>query len=80
VTQEQRGGERSVLDILNAQEEFLGAQIAVEASKHDVVVAAYRLLASTGQMTANALRLPVTLYDPQEHYDKTATAWFGLGN
>jgi outer membrane protein len=80
VTQEQRGGERSVLDILNAQEEFLGAQIAVEASKHDVVVAAYRLLASTGQLTANALRLPVTLYDPQEHYDKTATAWFGLGN
>jgi outer membrane protein len=80
VTQEQRGGERSVLDILNAQEELLNAQIAVEGSKHDTVVAAYRLLASAGQMTAASLRLPVKLYDPQEHYDKDATAWFGFGD
>jgi len=80
VTQEQRGGERSVLEILNAQEELLVAQVAVEASRHDSVLAAYRLLAATGRMNAHSLGLPVQLYDPRAYYEKNATAWFGLGD
>jgi outer membrane protein len=80
VTEEQKGGERSVLDILNAQVELLGAQVAVETSRSEIVVAAYRLLAAMGRLRAAALGLPVPLYDPVEHYNKTAGAWFGLGD
>jgi outer membrane protein len=80
VTEEQRGGERSVLEILNAQAELLVAQVAVEASRHDSIASAYRLLAAMGRMNARALKLPVKLYDPQEYYERNATAWFGLGD
>jgi outer membrane protein len=80
VSQEQRGGERSVVEILNAQAELLVAQVAVEASRHDSILAAYRLLAAMGHMNARSLRLPVKLYDPREYYEKTANAWFGLGD
>jgi outer membrane protein len=80
VTEEQKGGERSVLDILNAQAELVTAQIAVETARHDVGLAGYRLLAAMGQMRAAALKLPVPLYDPADHYNKSANAWFGLGD
>ncbi len=79
VKQEQEAGERSILDILNAQQELLSAQVAAASARHDAVVAAYRLLWATGQLNARTLALPVTYYDPVEHYDEDAGAWFGLG-
>jgi outer membrane protein len=79
VKQEQEAGERQVLDILNAQQELLSAEIAAAAARHDAGVAAYRLLWATGQLNARSLALPVTPYDPKEHYDSNADAWFDLG-
>lgn len=79
VRQEQQAGERSVLDILNAQQELFQAQVELAAAQHDRVVAAYRLLAVTGQLTARSQALNVTVYDPQAHYDDNAHAWFGFG-
>jgi outer membrane protein len=80
VTQEQQAGERSVLDILNAQQELFSAQIAVVVSRHDSVVAAYKVLSAAGQLTARSLGLNVKLYDPREHYDDNSDAWFGFGD
>ncbi|MEI9886710.1 MAG: TolC family outer membrane protein, partial [Rhizomicrobium sp.] len=79
VKQEQEAGERSVLDILNAQQELLSAQVAAATARHDAVVAAYRVLWATGQLNARALALPVTYYDPVEHYGEDAGAWVGFG-
>ncbi|HEY0300998.1 MAG TPA: TolC family protein, partial [Rhizomicrobium sp.] len=76
---EQEAGERSVLDILNAQQELLSAQVAAAAARHDAVLAAYRILWATGQLGARTLALPVRYYDPIEHYDDHAGAWFGIG-
>lgn len=78
VKQEKQGGERSVLDVLNAQQELLGAEVSASNSRHDAVVAAYRILSATGQLTAQALGLKVQLYDPGRHYRDNANAWFGL--
>lgn len=80
VKQEQQAGERSILDILNAQEELLSAQVAAVAARHDTAVAAYRLLWATGQLSAKNLSLAVTYYDPVTHYDDDAGAWIGLGD
>lgn len=80
VREEQQAGERSVLDILNAQQELLTAQVAAVAARHDAGIAAYRLLWATGQLDARTLGLPVTLYDPTEHYDEDADAWVGFGD
>jgi TolC family type I secretion outer membrane protein len=78
VIQEQRAGERSILDILNAQQELLSGQIGLANAQHDANVAAYQLLSSTGQLTARSLALDVKLYDPLEHYNKDSAAWAGL--
>lgn len=76
--QEQQAGERSVIDTLNAQQELFQTQVQLATAQHDRVVAAYRLLAVTGQLTARSQGLNVAIYDPQKHYDENAGAWFGF--
>jgi len=79
VKQEQEAGERSILDILNAQQELYSAQVAAVTARHDAGVAAYRVLWATGQLDARTLALPVKYYDPVDHYDEDAAAWIGFG-
>ena len=78
VKQEQQAGERSVIDVLNAQEELFAAQVAAAEAHHDNVVAAFRVMEATGQLTAQALKLNVHYYDPHLHYEENADAWFGF--
>ena len=80
VTQEQRAGERSVLEILNAQQELLDSEIDLINVRHDSAVIAYQLLAAAGELTAMSLALDVKLYDPTEHYNRAANAWFSLSD
>ena len=80
VKQEQQAGERSVIDVLNAQEELFIAQVSLIAAQHDTVVSAYRTLSATGKLTAQSLALHVPLYDPFRHFDENANAWFGFGD
>lgn len=79
VVQEQRAGERSILDILNAQQELLSGEIDLSNAQHDAELAAFQLLAASGQLTARALALDVKFYEPAEHYNSVGSAWFGLG-
>ncbi|GAA0561119.1 TolC family outer membrane protein [Rhizomicrobium electricum] len=76
---EQKGGERSVLDVLNAQQELLSAQTAALNAEHDRIIAAYRVLAATGGLTASTLKLAVKPYDPMRYYNDNASKWIGLG-
>jgi TolC family type I secretion outer membrane protein len=69
-------GVRTLLDVLDAQQELLGAQTNLVGARHDQVVAAYRLLAAVGHLTAHDLNLPVKLYDFEEHYlDVRGKSW-----
>lgn len=78
VIQENTVGARTVLDILDAEQEVLNAQVSLVQSQRDEVVASYRVANAIGRLTAAALNLPVTLYDPQVDYDAVADAWFSL--
>ncbi len=80
VNKEQQVGARTILDVLNAEQELLNSQVAVVGSERNAEVAAYQLLAATGQLTAKTLALKVKLYDPQEYYDDNAARWIGLGD
>ena len=80
VKKEQEVGARTILDVLNAQQELLNAQVAVVSSQRDAYVAAYQLLQSTGQLTARHLKLNVKYYDPHEHYDSDHARWIGFGD
>jgi outer membrane protein len=80
VKQEQQVGSRTILDVLNAEQELLNAQVSVVVSQRDSYVAAYQLLAAMGLLTAKNLALHVRLYNPLQNYDDNAARWFGLGD
>jgi outer membrane protein len=80
VSKEQQVGGRTILDVLNAEQELLNAQVAVVTAQRNTVVAAYQVLTATGALTAKALGLKVTLYDPVAHYDDDAHRWIGFGD
>jgi TolC family type I secretion outer membrane protein len=78
VQQEHAVGARTVLDVLDAEQELLDARVSLVRSQRDEVVAAYRVLAAIGRLTAAELGLPVEVYDPDLDYYKVRNKWFGL--
>jgi TolC family type I secretion outer membrane protein len=79
VRQEQEVGARTILDVLDAQQELLNAQVSLVSAQTDHVVAQYRLLAAGGGLTAQNLGLDVEYYDPTKHYDEVRNKFFGTG-
>ena len=78
VREEEKVGQRTTLDVLNAELEYLGSQIQLVTAKRDRVVAEYALYGSVGRLDAQSLGLSVPYYDPLEHYDRVKNKWFGL--
>ncbi len=80
VSKEQQVGGRTILDVLNAEQELLNSSVALVTAKRTAEVAAFQVLAAAGALTAQNLGLKVKLYDPLEHYDSDAAAWVGFGD
>jgi outer membrane protein len=80
VQRENQVGSRTVLDVLNAEQELLQAQVNEVQAHHDEILASYQLLNATGQLTAHYLSLPVDLYDPAAHYEEVHDKWIGFGD
>ena len=78
VKEEEKVGQRTTLDVLNAQLEYLGSQIQLVTAKRDRVVAEYSVYSSVGRLDAQSLGLSVPFYDPFEHYNIVKNKWFGL--
>jgi len=80
VREEARVGQRTTLDVLNAQQELVNARVALVTAQHDRVVASYTLLAAVGGLSMPRLGLNVLIYDPQVHYQQIRDAWVGVRN
>jgi TolC family type I secretion outer membrane protein len=78
VRQEQEVGSRTVLDVLDAEQELLNAQVSLVNAQRNVVVQSYTLRSSVATLTAAQLKLPVDFYDHEKHYKDTRYRWFGL--
>jgi outer membrane protein len=78
VREEARVGQRTTLDVLNAQQELVNARTALVTAQHDRVVASYALLAAVGRLNMQTLGLNVTIYDPQVHYQQVRDTWLGV--
>ena len=78
VREEWRVGQRTTLDVLNAQTALFDARASLVIAQRDRVVASYSLLSATGQLSAAKLGLKVVRYNPQVHYDQVRDAWFGV--
>ena len=75
--QESTVGTRTILDVLDAEQELFNAQVAVERSQRDEVIATYTLARAIGGLTAQQLGLPVAYYDVTRHYDEVKDDWIG---
>lgn len=69
VRQESDYGVRTVLDVLDAEQEFMNTKVNFVRATRAHKIQAYRLLASIGKLTASELMLPVKIYDPQDNYN-----------
>ncbi|WND01775.1 TolC family outer membrane protein [Temperatibacter marinus] len=77
VRQESAVGSRTTLDVLNQEQELLNARVGLIRAQRDEFVAAYNLLASTGQLTAKSLGLSVEYYDPKKNYKAVKNKFIG---
>lgn len=78
VREEARVGQRTTLDVLNAQQELVNARVALVTAQRDRVVASYTLLSSVGRLSIPVLSLQVPLYDPMIHYQQIRDSWIGV--
>lgn len=79
VRQENAVGARTILDILDAEQEFLDAQVNLVRAQRDEIVASYQVLQAMGLMTAQDLALPVTIYNADRDLEEVRDLWFGFG-
>lgn len=78
VREEARVGQRTTLDVLNAQQELVNARVSLVTAQRDRVVASYAVLAASGRLAPQVLELPVPIYDPTVHYHQVRDTWVGV--
>jgi outer membrane protein len=78
VVEEQRVGQATTLDVLQQQSLLIDAQTTLVFAERNKVVALYALIQSVGRLNAEALKLPVPIYRPRQHYEAVRDEWFGL--
>ena len=79
VRQEANVGSRTVLDVLDAEQELLDAQVNLVRAQSDEFVAAMELKAAVGKLTAKEYNLEIDYYDETDHYNKVRDKFYGLG-
>lgn len=73
-------GNRTILDILNAEQELLNSQVTLVTARRDAYVAGFALLAAMGEAEARDLGLDGgPLYDPVANYDRVKNKWWDYG-
>ncbi|TJV75375.1 MAG: transporter, partial [Mesorhizobium sp.] len=78
VIEERNVGQRTTLDVLNAQATLITAKINQASAERDLVVASYAILSAIGRLSVERLALQVVKYKPEEHYNAVKDKWFGL--
>jgi outer membrane protein len=69
-------GNRTILDILNAEQELLNSKVQLVAARRNAYVAGFSLLAAIGRAEARDLGLESgALYDPVAEYERVEGKW-----
>lgn len=77
VREEEKVGQRTLLDVLDAEQELLDSEVNLVTARRDYVVAAYALLSSVGRLSATDISLAVEAYDPTLHYREVRNKIWG---
>lgn len=77
VQREAAVGSRTVLDVLDAEQELLDAKVSYVSAQRDETVAVFELKSAIGELQASYLSLPVEAYDSAKHYGQVRQKLFG---
>ncbi len=77
VQREASVGSRTVLDVLDAEQELLDAKVSIVSAQRDETIAIFELKSAIGELTARYLSLPVQVYDSAKHYNEVRPKLFG---
>jgi outer membrane protein len=78
VREEEAVGQRTVLDVLDAEREYVNSQVRLARTKRDLVVAGYGVISAMGRLDAAWIGVAAYVYDPKVHYQEVRRKWFGL--
>jgi outer membrane protein len=78
VRREAQGGQRTTIDVLNAQQDLTNARTRQIAAQRDRVIASYTLLSAVGRLDVHTLNLATPDYSADVHYHQVRDAWHGL--
>jgi outer membrane protein len=78
VQREAQGGQRTTVDVLNAQQDLVQAKARLIGAQRDRVIASYSLLSAIGKLDVKTLGLNTPDYLPEVHYHQVRDAWHGL--
>ncbi len=78
VQEENLVGTRTVLDVLDAEQELFDSRIGLVRATQAHVQASYQLKSAVGQLTAADLGLEVEVYEPDRYYERNRARLFGL--
>ncbi len=73
---EVRGGTRSVIDQLNAEQDRLNAEVNLVRAQREEIFASYQLLQAVGRLNVPAMNLPTQPYDPTAYYRAVRNKWW----
>lgn len=78
VREEERVGQRTLLDVLNAEQELLNSEVTLATDRRNLVVASYTVLSTIGRLNAQELGVANLVYDPEQHYNQVRNKWFDI--
>jgi outer membrane protein len=78
VREEERVGQRTLLDVLNAEQELLNSEVTLATDRRNLVVASYTVLSTIGRLNAQELGVASLVYDPEQHYQQVRNKWFDI--
>ncbi|UGV25945.1 transporter [Rhodopseudomonas boonkerdii] len=78
VQREAAGGQRTTVEVLNAQQDLIQAKARLIGAQRDRVIASYALLSAVGRLDVRTLGLKTPDYLPEVHYHQVRDAWHGL--
>jgi outer membrane protein len=78
VREEEKVGQRTLLEILNAEQELLNAQVALASTKRNIIVSSYTVMSTIGRLNVQELEAAQEVYDPNIHYFEVRRKWWGV--
>lgn len=78
VREEEKVGQRTVLEILNARQELLQSEAQLERTKRNLLVFTYQVVQAVGRLSVAELGAVTAVYDPEVHTDEVRRKWYGL--